>query len=75
MILKAKIDGNETNVMLDTGAGVSIVDMGTLERMNLVKRIQKSEIDQPKCFDASGNQMEIIGTIKLKTKLIGTDPE
>ena len=74
VVLKGEINDIETNVLLDTGAGLSIIDIGTLERMNLVHQIAKTH-KPPDCVDASGNGMAITGTIKLKTKLKGCDRE
>ena len=52
----------------DTGAGLSIIDMGTLEHMNLVPYIDTTTNYAEKCLDASGSNMNIIGTIELNTE-------
>ena len=62
-----------TNVMLDTGAGLSIIDMGTLEHMKLVPYIDTTTNYAVKCLDASGSNMNIIGSIELNTELVGTN--
>ena len=62
--MKAEIEGVKTNVMLDTGAGVSIVDIGTFKHLKLANRIIRKRSNKPVCFDASGNQMNIISTIE-----------
>ena len=63
----------KTHVMLDTGAGLSVIDMGTIDRMGLESQIIAEPNISPKCMDASGNRMEIIGIIKLKMELKGTN--
>ena len=63
----------ETNMMLDTCAGVSIIDVGTIERMGLSSEVTYTSNNIPDCIDASGNKMEIIGVIGLQTELNGTN--
>ena len=58
--------------MLDTGAGLSIIDMGTLAHMNLVPYIDTTTNYAVKCLGASGSNMNI-GTIELNTELVGTN--
>ena len=72
VVVRAKVENIETNVMLDTGAGVSVIDVGTLERLDLMDRVSTKEWN-PKCFDASGNRMKIIGSITLETRLVDSE--
>ena len=71
VVVRGKMNDLDTNLMLDTGAGVSIIDRGTLERMGLKSQIMYKSNHLSDCFDASGNQMEIIGTIELEVELKG----
>ena len=72
VVVRGKINNFETNMMLDSGAGVSIIDMGTIERLGLSSDIVCNENNVSDCIDASGNKMKIIGSIGLKTELNGT---
>ena len=72
VVVRGMINDNPTNVMLDTGASLSVIDMGTIDHMKLVDNIRSIPNNSPKCIDASGNLMQIIGTVELKVKLIGT---
>ena len=72
VVVRGMINDNPTNVMLDTGASLSVIDMGTIDHMKLVDNIRSIPNNSPKCIDASANLMQIIGTVELKVKLIGT---
>ena len=72
--VKAIIEETRTNVILDTGAGVSVIDLGTLERLKSGNEVNKRS-GVPECRDASGNKMDILGTVKLKLKIIGCSQE
>ena len=72
VVVRGMINDNPTNVMLDTGASLSVIDMGTIDHMKLVDNIRSIPNNSPKCIDASGNLMQIIGTVELKVKLVGT---
>ena len=76
VVLKVKIGDNLTNALLDTGAGCSVIDAGTLEKFGLEKLVQRQELHLKKmCVDASGNAMKIIGRVHLNTRLLGTDKQ
>ena len=60
-------------MLLDTGAGCCIIDMGTLKQFGLASQIEKLRSANKKCLDASGNEMDIIGKIKVSTSLMGTE--
>ena len=71
--MRTKINGKITNALLDTGAGCSVIDVGTLKALDLWSEIEQRNGFDKKCLDASGNVMNIIGKIKAKTRLVGTD--
>ena len=75
MVIKSKISGHETNALLDTGAGCCVIDLGTVEKFKLTSAIEEVDNNSKKCIDASGNEMAIIGKIKLNTSLIGVPGE
>ena len=69
--MKGKINGIGSNVLLDSGAlGVSVIDTGTLERLNLRSLVKAEKYN---CTDASGNSMKIIGSVSLEVQIIGTN--
>ena len=73
MIVKGKINGIESNVLLDSGAiEASVIDTGTLDRLNLRSHIIVDPLDKRGCKDASGNTMKIIGSVSLKVEIVGT---
>ena len=65
------MNNRDTNIILDTGAGASVIDLGTVEHLNLQSRVKSSDCNTTNCYDASGNQMNIIGTIHLNISLVG----
>ena len=70
-IVRGHINGEESNVLLDSGAiGASVIDTGTLQRLNLLSHVV---YDTGRgCTDASGNKMKIVGTVELQIEILGT---
>ena len=57
--------------MLDTGASASIIDLGTVQRLQLESLVKRNERNTVNCYDASDNKMNIIGSILLTVGMIG----
>ena len=70
--LKVTLNGNLTNLLIDTGAGCCVVDTRTLKKLNIHGNIQKINTQNKSCMDASGNEMDIVGKIMIPTSLVGT---
>ena len=51
------------NVLLDTGASSSLIELGSLEKLGLQENIQQPEYH---LIDASGHNMNIIGSVCVK---------
>ena len=68
VVLKAIIDNHLTNVLLDSGAGVSIIESESLKRLNITKHVTPT-LDT--LIDASGNQMNILGKVTLTILIKG----
>ena len=59
----------ETNCVLDTGAGVSLIDLGSLEETGLEKNIRKLRENGDGFINASGKEMDIIGVVDIPVTL------
>lgn len=68
-VVKISFSDSTTNALLDTGASCSLIDIGSLQKLGLEGNIQKSQHDN--LIDASGNNMNITGSILMKIKLAG----
>ena len=62
-------DDKPLNALLDTGASCSILDLGTIQTLGLDMNIIASTHD---LIDASGNNMNIAGSIDINLQLKGT---
>ena len=70
LVLNCKINDVIVNSLLDSGAGKSLMDIETAEKLNIVDTICETE-DQ--LFDASGNIMDIVGTVKTKVEIVNSE--
>ena len=59
------MNGRATNTVLDTGAGVSLIDLGSLEFIGLQDKIKERRKDDEGLINASGRAMDIIGTVDI----------
>ena len=66
--VKMKLNDHTTNALLDTGAGKSVIDHGSLTAIGLEDKIRNNEDD---LLNASGNQMDIIGEVDIDVKFNG----
>ena len=67
--MKAELNGQLTNVLLDSGAGVSIIDERSLKRLK--GSATRSNLDE-NLIDASGNKMDIVGKVCIKVLIKGS---
>ena len=51
--VSASMNGRQLNVMLDTGAGPSLIDYGSLEYIGMQEKIRKRTIDDNDILNAS----------------------
>ena len=58
--LGVKINNIPVHAVLDSGAGCSVIDLGSVEKLSLSQNIIQAN---HKLIDASGNTMDIIGSI------------
>ena len=69
VILKAELNGQLTNVLLDSGAGVSIIDERSLNQLK--GSVEKFHVGE-NLIDASGNRMDIVGKFRIKALIKGS---
>ena len=55
--------------MMDSGAGCSVIDIGTLENIGLVENITPCD---DHLVNASGEKMDIAGVVKIDVQIRGT---
>ena len=66
VIMEIKCEGKPCTVMLDSGAGVSIIDRTSLEALNICFDFKLSH---KQLFDASGNTMDVDGVVFLNVEI------
>ena len=67
VVLPCKINNVVVNSLLDSGAGKSLMDLQTAEKIHIADQIRNSN----DClFYASGNKMDICRTVKVNVNLI-----
>ena len=73
IVMKTKFDNKTANSILDSGAGVSVMDRGTFENLGISSKI----INLEKCNDilrnASDNMMDILGIARINVHVCGTN--
>ena len=72
IVTKTKFNNVVANSILDSGAGVSVMDLGTYESLQIGGAIKKMEKCRDVLRDASDNQMDILGIAKIKVQVCGT---
>ena len=73
VVIAAKLHNLNTHVMLDTGSGTSVIDLGTLQKIGLDNRIDKSSAKS--LINASGDRMKILGSIFIPVTIPGSRPQ
>ena len=66
VIVRVLLNGKSVNALIDSGAGASVIDRGTLERVAYNNEIYKSD---HLLVDASGNRMNIVGSTNIAVAL------
>ena len=61
-VVKMKLNGFETNTLLDSGSKWSVTDLGSLSVLGLEDRIEKNNDN---LINASGDEMDIIGVLSV----------
>lgn len=66
-----ELNHKTVNSVLDSGAGCSVIDIGTLENLGLCDKIVKSH---DRLINASGKEMDIAGVVSINVEIKGTKP-
>ena len=72
IVTKTKFNNVVANSILDSGAGVSVMDLGTFESLKIGGKIRAIEKCNDVLRDASDNQMDILGIAKIKVHVCGS---
>lgn len=65
--VRVKLQNKDVNAVIDTGAGRSVIDIGSLEHIGLVDGVQKTKDG---LVNASGDEMNVLGMVKIDVKLL-----
>ena len=63
--VSASMNGRQLNVMLDTGAGPSLIDYGSLEYIGMQEKIRLRSSDGNDILNVSGDEMDIVGVVDI----------
>ena len=66
--MRAIFENNPTNVLMDTGAGISVTDLETVRHLGLESYITQSQTVQ-NIYEVSGSNIKVIGNIEVSVKL------
>ena len=69
--VKVELEKKTVNATMDSGAGPSVIDMGTLELLGLQNKITPCTEN---LVNASGHDMDIAGVVGIKVQIHGTKP-
>ena len=69
--VKVKLNNLETNVLMDSGARWSLIDLGSLSVLGMEQKIRNNDND---LVNASGDKMDIVGVVDIEVKCTGMEP-
>ena len=72
IVTKTEFNNVKSNSILDSGAGKSVMDLGTFENLGLDVKIEDIKKCDDVLRDASDNQMDILGIAKIKVHVCGS---
>ena len=61
----ATMNNCQVNVTMDSGAGCSLIDYGSLEHIGLEKEIRMQKDEKGEFINASGDEMDIVGVVDI----------
>ena len=67
--MKCIVHGRNLNALVDSGAGCSIISKSIFDKLHKHNGISRSD---KILVDASGNDMNVMGTTHLQVKVVGT---
>ena len=66
--MRVIIENNPTNVSINTGAGISVIDLETVRHLGLESYTTQSQTVQ-NIYEVSGSNIKVIGIIEVSVKL------
>ena len=70
-VVKTRLNGFNTHSLIDSGGGKSLIDLGTLELLNIPATDVTPLADGEQLTDASDNEMNILGTVAINVEMLG----
>ena len=74
-VVKARLQNKSSNVLLDTGAGRSVIDLGTVDEIGLSTHIKPLSPHRTELTNASGDVMDMVGVVNVLVELAGKTVE
>ena len=72
IVTKTKFNNKAANSILDSGSGVSVMDLGTFECLELNSEIKNLKKCDEVLRDASDNTMDVLGVAEIVVQVCGT---
>ena len=69
--MRARLNKKPFNVLMDSGAGVSLIDYGSLDQLSSATSMK---IPEDVCVNASGDEMDIIGVVNIVVEIANLKP-
>ena len=74
-VVKTRINGSNSHSLIDSGAGKSLIDLGTYEHLKLLKTVITPLSPNEQLTDASDNEMDILGKASVRVEVLGSGKE
>ena len=72
-LVRAKLQNKDTNALLDSGAGRSVIDKGSVEEIGLSDEISPFPPGRSDLANTSGELMDMCGIINIKVQINGCE--
>ena len=72
-MVKTLLNGQSTHALLDSGAGKSVMDLGTYDTLKSPGDIITPLPSNEQLTDASNNEMDILGTALVDVEILGSE--
>ena len=72
-LVMARLQNKNSNALLDSGVGRSVIDMGSVEEIGMADKILPFPPDRSDLANASGEVMDMCGTVNIKVQVNGCE--